>query len=164
MDLVLIRHAIAYDRDAHRWPNDDFRPLTPEGHEQFRLIARGLRKIVPKVSVVLASTLARASETARILEEEARWPAAHICDNLKPGHSTQDMIRTLADQSGVVVAVGHEPDLSILAGMLIGVTHSAVGLHFKKGGAAGIKFESEVTAGTGVLRWLATPKMLRQMA
>lgn len=161
MDLVLVRHAIAHDRDVARWPNDDLRPLTAEGIAQFHSAARGLKKLVPRVSVVLSSPLTRAMETAKMLETEAKWPAAHICDNLKPGHSTIDMIRTLADQSGVVVAVGHEPDLSILAGLLIGVAPSAAGLHFKKGGAAELRFESEVAAGAGSLRWLATQKMLR---
>lgn len=163
MDLVLVRHAISQDRDAVLWPNDDFRPLTPAGRDQFRQVARGLKRLEAKVSVVLTSPLVRATETAKILEEEAKWPGAHVCDNLKPGHSTQEMMGTLADQSGVVVVVGHEPDLSILTGMLIGVAPNSVGFHFKKGGAASIRFDSEVAAGTGVLRWFATPKMLKAL-
>ena len=30
MDLYLVRHAVAFGRDAARWPDDSARPLTPE--------------------------------------------------------------------------------------------------------------------------------------
>jgi len=31
MDLYIVRHAVAFDRDAERWPDDRERPLTPRG-------------------------------------------------------------------------------------------------------------------------------------
>ncbi len=75
MDLYLVRHGIAYDPDPAQWPDDKDRPLTPEGEKRFRQVARGLRELVPSVSVVLSSPWARAWRTAELLEKEAHWPA-----------------------------------------------------------------------------------------
>ena len=70
MDLYLVRHAVAYKRDYERWPNDADRPLTPEGEEDFRAVARSLGRIVPEVEVLLSSPYVRAWRTAEILDEE----------------------------------------------------------------------------------------------
>ena len=47
MRLYLVRHAIAHDRDAKKWPDDGQRPLTKRGIQRFEQVAAGLRKLVP---------------------------------------------------------------------------------------------------------------------
>lgn len=55
MDLYSVRHAVAHERDADRWPDDAKRPLTPEGEKRFRLAAGGILRLVPEVDYVLSS-------------------------------------------------------------------------------------------------------------
>jgi hypothetical protein len=61
VDLYLVRHARAFQKDPDRWPHDSRRPLTPEGEEEFRLAARGLARIVPRVDVILMLSLVATS-------------------------------------------------------------------------------------------------------
>jgi phosphohistidine phosphatase SixA len=51
--LYLVRHADADHADASRWPDDSKRPLTEDGMQKFRAAAKGLRRVVPEVGVVL---------------------------------------------------------------------------------------------------------------
>ena len=46
MEVVLVRHAIAAERDPSRWPDDRERPLTRQGEERMRRAAKGLAKVV----------------------------------------------------------------------------------------------------------------------
>ena len=69
MKIYLVRHAAAFERDPDRWPDDSERPLAPEGEEEFRLAARGLARVVPRVDAILSSPYRRAWRTAEILSE-----------------------------------------------------------------------------------------------
>ena len=113
MDLYLVRHASAFERDPDRWPDDSRRPLTPEGEEEFRLIARGLARLVSRVDVVLSSPYVRAWRTAQILSEQNSWPApeasAVLEPTLPPEKAAQDLL-SYADARSIAV-VGHRPGL-----------------------------------------------------
>jgi len=52
MDLYIIRHAWAADRDDKRWPDDGQRPLTEEGKTRFAKVAASLVKRGMKLQVV----------------------------------------------------------------------------------------------------------------
>jgi phosphohistidine phosphatase len=149
--LYLVRHAIAENRDAERWPDDALRPLTKDGERKFRRAARGLREIVPTVDVVLASPYVRAWRTAEILHEEAKWPAPKREERLEAWRDPSDGV-ALADGEGSIALVGHEPYLSRLVSLLLTGDDDKVHIDFKKGGV--ILLEDKV------LRWYATPKML----
>jgi phosphohistidine phosphatase SixA len=56
--------------------------------------------------------------------------------------------------------VGHEPDLGLLAGWLIG---SKSPLPFRKGAACRIDLRSWPPDQGGSLIWFATPRMLRKL-
>ena len=71
MEVFLVRHAIAHERNRKRWPDDAKRPLTPAGKQKFRKAARGLAKWLPKSAALLTSPYVRARETAEILA--AAW-------------------------------------------------------------------------------------------
>ena len=71
MELLLVRHAIAFARDPDQWPDDGERTLSPEGEARCRKAARGLKSVQPAVELVLSSPYARAWQTAEILAEEA---------------------------------------------------------------------------------------------
>jgi len=164
MNLYVVRHAIAYDRDEERWPGDRDRPLTPIGEDKFRRAARGLATIVPSVDIVLASPLARAWRTAEILADEAGWPAPEACPELEPDRDPEEVVAAVKPHRHreSVAIVGHEPMLGeTIAYLLTGSEENAVPL--KKGGAACVDLDAQPPDGAE-LRWLLTPKVERKLA
>jgi Histidine phosphatase superfamily (branch 1) len=108
LDLYVVRHAIAYERDAERWPDDARRPLTPEGEERFREAVKGLTSVAaPEVEVVLSSPFTRAWRTAEILAE-AGWSAPVECEQLEPDYPPHKMDPVLEHYAGAasVAVVG----------------------------------------------------------
>ncbi len=164
MNLYVVRHGIAYDRDDTRWPGDRDRPLTPVGEEKFRRAARGLATIAPAVDVVLASPLARAWRTAEILADEAGWPEPMVSAELEPDRSAPDVVgalKSFRDRESVAI-VGHEPLLGeTIAYLLVGSDDKPVAL--KKGGVACVDLDAE-PPDVAALLWLLTPKIERKLA
>jgi phosphohistidine phosphatase len=164
MDVYLVRHAIAETRDSTQWPDDAERPLTPEGEARFRKAARGLRRVAPQVDVVLASPYVRAWQTAEILEREAGWPAPERARELEATRATADGVELLRRHaSNSVALVGHEPNLSCLASLLLAGDEHAVAIEVKKGAVVLLTLNPEVRPGSALLRWSATPKILRAL-
>jgi phosphohistidine phosphatase len=163
MDLYVVRHAIAAERDSTRWPDDGLRPLTPEGERRFRQAARGLRRFVPSVDVVLASPYARAWRTAEILQEEAGWPPPKKCEALEAERSPAEGVEALLPYRSAesVAVVGHEPNLSELCSILLSGRPDTVSIQMKKGAVACLWMDAGARPGAAVLRWLLTPKVLR---
>ena len=68
MNILVIRHAIAADRERHAeqhdGEDDGLRPLTARGRKRMREGARGLRRLVPKIDLLATSPLTRAAQTA----------------------------------------------------------------------------------------------------
>jgi phosphohistidine phosphatase len=163
MDVYLVRHAIAEQRDPGRWPDDAQRPLTPEGDERFRAAARGLRRLVPRVALVLASPYARAWRTAELLTEEAGWPAPERCAALEADRPAAEAVDALQDRTGQgsIAVVGHEPQVSSLAALLLTGRGEGLRLELKKGGVVRLAFDADPAPGTAVLRWSLAPRILR---
>jgi phosphohistidine phosphatase len=161
MELLIIRHAIAFERDRRRWPDDAARPLTPAGIRRSRKAAAGLKALCKAPDRLLTSPLIRAKETAQVLTEVARWPKAEVVPQLKPGKGEAAVITLLAeDRSKRIAVVGHEPDLSRLLAACL-VKSSTLSIELKKSSAACISFRGKARAGSATLKWLATPRMLR---
>ena len=55
----MVRHAIAFERDRRRWPDDALRPLTPAGKRRFRKAAGGLRQWSARVHFTLSDRKAQ---------------------------------------------------------------------------------------------------------
>lgn len=164
MDLLLVRHAIAGERDPSRWPDDSDRPLTRSGEAKFAQAAAGLRRIQPSVDQVLSSSFARAWRTAEILHEIAGWPEPARCEALEWGQMVSAIPALLSGMpsSRTIVMVGHE--LHGLCSLLVTGDEASGQIEFKKGGVALIHFPDLVTPGSGVLRWVLPPKVLRALA
>jgi len=164
VDLYLVRHAIAYDRDHERWPDDSKRPLTPEGEEGFRGISRQLAKFAP--SRLFSSPYERAWRTAEVLCEAAGWPEPEYMPALEPDIPTEKVALVLEDlirdADGPTALVGHRPNLHQLASWFL-TGDQEVGITIKKGGALCIRFDGRPEPGAGELRWLLTPKILRSL-
>lgn len=161
MDLYILRHAWAVDRDDRQWPDDHLRPLSEEGQERFtqmaaRLIGRGMTP-----ELIATSPLARCVETARILALQADKVEVVELDELQPGGDVDGLLRWTAQQARKhkrIAWVGHAPDVNRLAAAMIGDGHCLI--HFTKGATAAIRFDGPPTIGAGELQWLATAKLL----
>ena len=161
-----MRHANAHGRDPERWPDDSFRPLTPEGEEAFRDSLPGLVLLAPRVDALLSSPFERAWRTAEMLAGLESWPGPEASTPLEPTLPPEKAAWTLKayEAAEAVAVVGHRPGLHELASYLLTGGAKGAEITIKKGGAACIRFAGPVGPGAGQLRWLASPRMLRAMA
>ncbi|MGE5176197.1 MAG: phosphohistidine phosphatase SixA [Hyphomicrobiales bacterium] len=166
MELYVVRHAIAVDHGDPAYPNDDDRPLTPEGIHKFRLAARGLKEIGAKPKRIVSSPLVRARQTAEILRDMvAPNVEITISKALHPATSYADVVKEVRKyKEDVIAVVGHEPHLSGLTSYLLMGGGQAAAIEFKKGAVARILFEDGPAAGSGMLEWLIQPGALRMLA
>jgi phosphohistidine phosphatase len=164
MDLLIVRHAIAFERDRHRWHDDADRPLSPAGIRRARKAAVGLKKLTKRPERLLTSPLIRATQTAQILTELAGWPAAEEVTELSPGEPALAVLALLGrDRSRLIAVVGHQPGLGhLLAACLLG-GGGALPIEMKKNAVACVSFAGRPRAGHAALSWLATPRMLRAL-
>jgi phosphohistidine phosphatase len=165
IELYIVRHAYAGERDPEQWPDDRLRPLTPKGERKFRRAAEGLGILVPGVDVVLSSSWVRAWRTAEILERRACWPAPERLAALEAAPPAPVVAALASYGSGDAIAlVGHEPFLGWLASYLLtGDPHHAR-LTLKKGAALALDVEGSIGLGKATLRWLLQPRVLRAIA
>ena len=163
-ELYIMRHGIAVVRGAD-FADDSKRPLTPDGKKKIKEIANGLKRLGVTVDWIVTSPLVRAVETAEIVAESLAPNAPmDFCDALRPGGSAETLITFLAKHPNRkrVLVTGHEPDLSGLAGRLIGAGRHA-NLAFKKGGCCLVEFDQFPPKSPGELVWWATPRLFRKL-
>ena len=162
MQLYVIRHGIAIDRETPKCPPEAERYLTEEGKEKTREVARGLAKVGVIADLFLSSPYVRAVQTAEIFAEEWEYPKAKIRETelLLPGADATLLFHELAkDKKPSVVALfGHAPHLDDVIAASIGSKHQITAL--KKAGVALIELKC-VSPPSGILLWLAPPKLLR---
>jgi phosphohistidine phosphatase len=164
MDLLIVRHAIAYDRDPHRWREDAERPLSPAGTRRARKAAAGLKHLTLRPQRLLTSPLRRATQTAQILTDVAGWPKAEEIAELSPGVPALTVLALLAKaRNGVIAVVGHQPGLGQLLGACLLGGDASLPIEMKKNAVACVSFDGRPRAGHAALKWLATPKILRAM-
>jgi phosphohistidine phosphatase len=166
VDVVVVRHAVAMDRDEALKSGmlDRDRPLTDKGESRMRKAARGLAECVPEVSIIITSPLRRAVETGKILQRQFKGTKLSETDALLPEAAPEELAQLLAEQSNgsPPVVVGHEPHLSSwLSWCLAGDT--TIALELAKGGAYMLRFEAAPGPKLGRLLWLVTPAVLRRL-
>jgi phosphohistidine phosphatase len=162
MLLYLMRHGIAEERGGR--VDDDQRKLTDEGRDKTRDAARGLKALGVKPSAMLASPLVRAVETAEIAAEAFGFSAKKIqqTEALAPSSPAELLLKELAAlKVEEVMCFGHAPGLD---DFIAHVFHSNLTFtSLKKAGAACIEI-TNFSPREAVLQWIATPKMLKQLA
>lgn len=160
LQVVLVRHALAHERDSERWPDDRERPLTREGRSKFDEVAAGVLRWIPDVDRLLMSPLKRTRETAEILHHHG-WRRPEDVPELAPQSDPSAMLHVLKGLSAERVAlVGHEPDLSALLAVCVLGSGAKPFTKMKKGGVACIQYSDEVAAGAGVLTEFVPPRVL----
>ena len=161
--LYLVRHAIAEERDAQRWPDDDLRPLTPRGIRRFERAAEGLGTLLPAPARLLTSPLVRATETARVLATHARWPdpiEVFALGNAGIEAQVVELGRHARGATRPIAVVGHQPGLGRLASWLLAGEQGAIEFDWRKGGVAVLTGRA-VEAGGARLEGFHTPRSLR---
>jgi phosphohistidine phosphatase len=160
--VYLIRHGIAADPDAYERDGD--RPLTAKGRAKTKAVARQLKALNLTFDEILTSPLVRARQTAEILLKANLSTHLTVVDTLAPMGSFAKWLEWLKisqkERSGSLALVGHEPDLSQWAELLIlGNVQSAMQL--KKAGIIGIEIPDRIDPiGNSILFWLTPPRLL----
>jgi phosphohistidine phosphatase len=170
MKLLLIRHALAVDREefARTGADDGERPLTGKGRRRMQAIARGLGGFLdsPEPRAILTSPLVRAVQTAAIVQRELGGPEPEESDALAPDAGPAALLAALRaldpDAGALVVAVGHEPHLSTAASWFLTGRDRPL-LDVKKGSALLLDLGDDPEPGAAVLLWALPPRALRQM-
>ena len=164
MRLLVVRHAIAEDREAfaRSHKDDSTRPLTPDGRRKMERAALGLKELVPELDVLAASPYKRAIETAEIIAAAYGGLSVERVPDLAPGAGVDRVVSWLADRHarGSVAVVGHEPDLGQLVCALLASTNGPF-LELRKGAACLLELAGPVTRGAATLDWFLGPKHLR---
>ena len=159
MNLIIVRHAAARDRDPDAWSDDAQRPLSERGERRFKKMARKLGRYAPEVHEVYSSSAVRAVQSARILHEEAGWPQPKIVAVLAPGTPAEETHELLArlPPDGTFAFVGHEPMMSDVICDLLGIGNGGVIL--RTGSAALLELPSPLKAARVILVWLFHSRM-----
>ena len=127
MQIYLLRHAEA-ESDSAR---DEARALTAKGSKQAESIGRFCLKHGFIPGVILSSPLTRAEETARLVALQLNLPKlVQVEEFLRAGMTPERALSGLREvfinlmkrqkysENASIMLVGHEPDLSNLAGSI----------------------------------------------
>lgn len=163
MELYIVRHGIAIDREDPKSPADPERYLTEEGVEKTRQVAKSIAALGVSPDLFISSPYVRAMQTAEIFAEALGLSAAKIrkSNTLLPGAEPALFFRELAKdkQASAAFCFGHAPHLDELLAAGLGLKHSITAM--KKAGVALLELK-RVSPPSGQLVWLVTPKLLRR--
>jgi phosphohistidine phosphatase len=134
--LWLLRHA---DAEPHGTRPDAERKLTDRGRRQAHVAGVALARMEVAFGGILASSKARASETAELAlaqMDKSQRELLELHPLLAGGVQAREALELLSGMSGSgpLMLVGHEPDLSGIVGELTGGR-----VDLKKGGLAVVK-------------------------
>jgi phosphohistidine phosphatase len=165
MEIYVVRHGIAIDREDPKCPPDPERYLTEEGVEKTKRVAAAVAALSSSPDLLLSSPYVRATQTAEIFAAALDYPKPKIrrTDLLLPGAEPSLFFRELAKdkQTSTLFVFGHAPQLDDLIAAALGAKQHITSL--KKAGVALIELK-RVSPPNGQLLWLAPPKLLRRAA
>ena len=163
MQLFIVRHGIAVDREDPKCPPDPERYLTEEGMEKTRQVAKGVAALGISADLMLTSPYVRAEQTAEIFASALGYAKQRIrrSDLLLPGAEPSLLFRELAKekQASAVFLFGHAPHLDDVIATALGSKKHLTAL--KKAGVAFLELK-RLSPPVAELVWLAIPKLLRK--
>jgi phosphohistidine phosphatase len=163
MQLYIVRHGIAVDREDPKCPPDPERYLTEEGAEKTKQVAKGMAALGITADLMLTSPYVRAAQTAEIFAGALGYPKQRIrrAELLLPGAEPSLLFRELAKekQASSIFLFGHAPHLDDVLATALGSKKHLTAL--KKGGVAFVEMK-RLSPPIGLLVWLAVPKLLRK--
>lgn len=177
MELYLIRHGIAEERSPDL--EEEKRELTAKGREKTQKVAERLYELGLQFELILTSPLARAKQTAEILQTCGLSSQIEVSSHLSPEGDFCLWLNWLEQKQMLntdlqLAVVGHEPDLGQWAEMLIwgqyklesefaenSVDSHPAALVLKKAGIIGVNLPKDGSpVGRSQLFWLTPPKFL----
>jgi phosphohistidine phosphatase len=160
MLLLLVRHALAEDRDDDRFPDDSLRPLVARGRKAQQRLARWLAKRGMVPTTVLSSPWKRAWQSAGILAKEtgAGKKSRVQCPPLAEDPKLEAIAAAVGprETDEVVALVGHEPWMGEFASLLLTGSPTRLAVDFPKSGVLAIDIAA-IGAAAGRLRFLYEP-------
>jgi phosphohistidine phosphatase len=159
VNLYIVRHADAVSLGGSI--RSDFeRKLSERGRADATVMAKLLAHIDIDIRAILTSPLARAVETGAIFGRELHREA-EISRRLEPGFDPRMLVEELhaVSHGAGVVAVGHQPDMSMFISYLISPARDAV-VAMETCAMACIHLQSH---GQAQLRWMLTPEVVNRM-
>jgi phosphohistidine phosphatase len=166
MNLYLLRHAIAVERETPGVEDDSKRELTPKGAAKMRRVARGMLALELKFNLILSSPYLRTRQTADIVADEFNARSIlRFTDSLIPGAAGEQVIAEITKhhlKRENILLVGHEPLLSSLIATLIS-GDSTLDISMKKGGLCCLTTSALSYGRCAVLEWLMYPSQLAEL-
>jgi phosphohistidine phosphatase len=161
-----MRHGIAEDRAdfAKKNHEDHLRPLTLKGRRRVQQVTMQMRDWVDEVGVIVSSPFTRARQTAEIVSQifmETKVIEAAELVPSSPPQAFRHWLNAYGDQHKKILAVGHEPHLTLFASFMLAGKQESI-LELKKGGILSLKIASFKTAvpDAAELLWLIQPRHL----
>ena len=163
MQLYIVRHGIAIDREDSKSPPEAERYLTEEGVERTKQVAEAVAALGIHVDLMFSSPYVRAMQTAAIFASELEYSKQKIrrTDSLLPGAEPGAFLRELAREKDVsiVFCFGHAPHVDGLLAAAVGASRHITSM--KKAGVALVELK-RLSPPNGQLVWLMTPKLVRK--
>ncbi|MBI5473090.1 MAG: phosphohistidine phosphatase SixA [Ignavibacteriae bacterium] len=160
MELYILRHAIAEERDNTRYADDSQRPLTPKGIKRMRRVAEGLLALECSFDVIYTSPFARAKRTAQIVAETlGATEKLRETDALATDGDPKALINLInsgKDEFERVMIVGHEPYLGELISVLLSGDENLL-ITMKKGGVCKLRVDTLSYSKCASLEWHIPP-------
>jgi phosphohistidine phosphatase len=163
MQLYIVRHGIAIDREDPKCPPEAERYLTEEGIERTKQVAKGIATLGAHADLMISSPYVRATQTAAIFASALDYPEHKIrhAESLLPGAEPSVLLRELAREKNAtsVFCFGHAPHVDALLAAAAGAQRHVTSM--KKAGVAFVELK-RVSPPNGQLVWLVTPKLFRK--
>jgi phosphohistidine phosphatase len=181
LELYLLRHGDVGKGIVSGGTSD--MPITESAKKEIVIVARFIKELNLQITAILTSPLKRATKTAKILSKTLGMEdRISVCSELAPEGSiaklSEKLHRYPLDSS--ILIVGHKPYLSDLIYEIIfnenrhelkkrsivrkqSRTEPSRGIIVKKAGLAKIRLISLTPTMRGEIRWLMTPRVLKQL-
>ena len=168
MNLIVIRHALAEDREEFALKNkeDSLRPLTDKGRKKMLKMFEWVEDTIKDVDLIVSSPYLRAMQTAEILQgflpklkiEQAPELVPHC-----PPQAFMKWLKAHARDKKNVAVIGHEPQLSLFISFLLSSKAESF-IDMKKSGIAMMEVSSvsEIETAHSQLLWLLCPKVIQK--
>ncbi len=182
MDLYLLRHGEVGHSIISGGTSD--LALTESAKKEIAIVAGSIKALNFQITAILTSPLKRATQTAKILSKTLGIEnRISVCNELAPEGSRAKLAEILLRYSldSSILIVGHKPYLSDLMYEIIynenghglkrrtsigrkqSITELSRGIFLKKAGLAKIRLVSLTPTMRGEIKWLITPRILKQL-
>jgi phosphohistidine phosphatase len=150
MKVYLVQHGQSVSEEV-----DPARPLSEKGQKDMEKVARFLKSVNLKISVILQSGKTRATQTAEILNPKVTSSEGIMKkQGLAPNDPIDPWVEELNKSPDDVMIVGHLPFLSRLASRLLGREEELIS--FQPGGIVCLEKMEHLQ---WRIRWMVVPEL-----